>query len=461
MRSWAWGRLGVWLIVAVLMAWAVAVWAEGAAITSDDWQYRELEALAQAGLLSGHPKGPMAEWSGGRLTRFEAASLTLRAVEGLGKAYQEQGQALQQIAQATTGEAAAPSARASMEDVARVEKLIEEFRTELVTMGARVDDLETAIKDVQSRLAKVEADQKKHKISGYMQVRWRDDGASTGKQEFLVRRTRVNVAGPVTARAAYRVEFQLDAKEGSKGPGSKVQTRTAYIDYALGKGLVRFGQHILPWGYELLDSVPNLWTGERALFMDRLFPDQRDIGVLYEYRKSPKSPQYDVGLYNGTSINATENNDRKNVLARVDVPVPNGTVAFSGYLGKDGMGASETDQNRYGASARFKLPGATEFLGEFVTGQDRGADVRGWYAQLGHPLTDRAPNLLFAKYDQYDENTGADNDQFRRWSLGYWYQLDEATRLTLVHELRDAGPAFSELTKWDGNATYLQLQLRF
>jgi predicted heme/steroid binding protein len=451
----------VWLIVAVLMAWAAAVWAEGAAITSRDWQYGELDALAQAGLLSGHPKGPMGEWAGERLTRFEAASLTLRAVEGVGKAYQEQGQALQQIAQATTGEAAEPSARASMEDVARVEKLIEEFRTELVTMGARVDDLATAIKDVQSRLAKVEADQKKHKISGYMQVRWRDDNASTGKQEFLVRRTRVNVAGPVTARAAYRVEFQLDAKEGSKGPGSKVQTRTAYIDYALGKGLVRFGQHILPWGYELMESVPTLWTGERALFMDRLFPDQRDIGVLYEYRKSPKSPQYDVGLYNGTSINTSDNNEAKNLMARVDFPVRNGTFAVSGYVGKNGEGVSETDQDRYGASARFSWPGGTTFLGEFVTGKDLGNDVQGWYAQVGHPLTDRQPNLLFVKYDEYDENRDAADDGFRRWSLGYWYQLDEATRLTLVHELRDAGPAFSELTKWDGNATYLQLQLRF
>jgi hypothetical protein len=257
------------------------------------------------------------------------------------------------------------------------------------------------------------------------------------------------------------VEFQLDAKEGKLGPGSKVQTRTAYIDYTLGKGLFRFGQHVLPWGYELLNAVPDLWTGERALWMDRLFPDQRDIGVLYEYRKSPKSPQFDLGIYNGTGLNATENNDAKNILARVDFPVKNGTVAISGYQGKDNQGASETDQNRYGASARFTWPGGTEFLGEYVTGEDDGADVKGWYAQVGHPITNKTPNLLFAKYDTYDENTEIPDDTFSRWSLGYWYQLDAATRLTLVHELRDAQSAFSEVTKWDGNATYLQLQLRF
>jgi hypothetical protein len=413
------------------------------------------------------------------LTRFEAASLTLRAVQAVGEAYEAQGRSFVEIAKATAEEIPPPVDEPdaavqveeppsldaiqglTAENLAVLQKLVEEFRTELVEMGARVEYVETGLKDVQSRLGKAESELKKHRISGYMQVRWRDDNATKGKQEFLVRRTRVNVAGPVTERAAYRIEFQLDSKEEGLGPGSKVQTRTAYIDYSLGKGLVRFGQHVVPWGYELLDSVPNLWTGERALFMDRLFPDQRDIGVLYEYRKSPTSPQFDVGVYNGTSINASDNNDRKNVMARVDFPVRHGTVALSGYAGESGVGDAATDQDRYGASARFAWPGGTEFLGEYVTGQNAGSDVKGWYAQVGHPVTGKAPNLLFAKYDQFDENTDTPDDQFRRWSLGYWYQLDAATRLTLVHELRRVGPAFSELTKWDGNATYLQLQLKF
>jgi hypothetical protein len=461
MRSWAWGRLGVWLIVAVLMAWAVAVWAEGTAITSDDWQYRELEALAQAGLLSGHPKGPMAEWTGSRLTRFEAASLTLRAVEGLGKAYQEQGQALQQIAQATTGEAAAPSARASMEDVARVEKLIEEFRTELVTMGARVDDLATAIKDAQSRLAKVESDQKKHAIDGYMQLRYRDDNATSGKREFQMRRIRINLRGPVSQRVSYRVEMQFDSKTSDGGPGSKAQLRTLYVDYRLSEAArFRMGQAILPWGYELEESVPNLWTGERSLWMDRLFPDQRDIGAFVNYRRKATAPMIDLGIVNGTSINAVDNNNKSNLLARVDLPLKHGSIAVSGYTGTNGDGSTRTRQDRDGVSARYAW-GQTQFLGEFVTGNDKGKDMRGWYAQLGHPISSKKPNLLFAKYDQYDEDRAKASDEFKRWSFGYWYQIDPATRLTLVREQRDVGPAFSELTKWNGNATYLQLQVKF
>jgi hypothetical protein len=454
-RRW----LGV-VLVAVSAAFlgASAVWSDTGSIGADEWQYRELDALAQAGLLSGHPKGPLSDWAGS-LTRYEAASLTLRAVEGLAKAYQEQGDALYRIAQAeTTGEAPAPRG-VSLEDLARVEKLIEEFRAELVTMGARVDDLEAALGEVQERLGKVEAEQKKHRIDGYAQFRYaNDDGTDT--QEFLMRRTRVNLRGPASERVSYRVEFQLDAKEAGKARGSKVQLRTAYADYAMNKGTLRIGQAKIPWGYELLASVPNLWTAERALFMDRLFPNQRDIGVQWSYRSSPSAPQFDVGIFNGTGINASDNNDRKNVMARVDFPAPNGTVALSGYVGEDGADSAATDQDRSGLSTSFKW-GETEWLGEFVTGKDRGHDVRGWYAQLGHPICRTRPNLLFAKYDQYDEDRDMSDDLFRRWSLGYWYEIDKATRLTLVHERRKVQPNFSELSKWDGNATYVQMQVKF
>jgi len=433
--------------------------AEASSLRNTSWQYRELDALAQAGLLSGHPKGPISAWTD-RLTRYEAASLVLRAVEGVGRAYQAQGESLVQMAQAAP--AAAPSAPApvSVEDLARVEKLIEEFRAELVTMGARVDDLATALKDVQQRLAKVEAEQKQHKIDGYMQLRFRDDDAPDGKHEFQVRRVRVNVRGPLSERVAYRIELQADAKEGTKGPGSKVQLRTATVDYKLGKSRLQFGQAILPWGYELQESVPNLWTGERSLWMDRLFPEQRDIGLLWNYRRTPTSPQFDLGLVNGTGINAVDNNDRTNVLGRVDFPVHNGTVAVSSYRGSNGTGLSATRQDRDGFSARLKW-GSTEFLGEYVQGHDKGFDVRGWYAQLGHPISGRAPNLLFAKYDKYDENLDLAADLFKRWSLGYWYEIDKGTRLTLVWESRQVEPQFTERSKWDGNAYYVQVQTKF
>jgi hypothetical protein len=452
----------VWLVLVVAAAGVCGV-AAGAGPTwvgPQDWQYRDLDALARAGLLSGHPQGPLSDWTD-RLTRYEAAALTLRAVEGLGKAYQQQGEALQRVAQAPAEGAPPPAGGATIEDVARVEKLIEEFRTELVTMGARVDDLATAIKDVQQRLAKVEAEQNQHKIDGYMQLRYRDDNATEGMREFQVRRVRVNLRGPVSERVSYRIEAQFDSKETGKGPGSKAQLRTATVDYRLGPASrFRMGQAILPWGYELEESVPNLWTGERSLWMDRLFPEQRDVGLLFNYRRSPKAPMLDLGIVNGTSIDAVDNNNKSSFLARVDFPLKDGSIAVSGYTGTNAAGAARARQDRNGVSARYHW-GDTQFLGEFVAGNDKGKDVRGYYWQLGHPISSARPNLLFAKYDQYDENRAKADDLFKRWTLGYWYDLDKATRLTLAWELRRADPKFSEFTKWNENAAYAQLQVKF
>jgi hypothetical protein len=76
-------------------------------------------------------------------------------------------------------------------------------------------------------------------------------------------------------------------------------------------------------------------------------------------------------------------------------------------------------------------------------------------------LGKKKPNLLFAKYDRYDENLDLPMDLFRRWSLGYWYEIDKSTRLTLVWESRDAESGFSDYSKWDGNGYYAQMQTKF
>lgn len=456
-------RWGVFMGVVIALLLCAAAWAavpQNGTIGPGDWQYRDLDALGRAGLLSGHPQGPIGEWTQG-LTRFEAASLVMRAVEGVGEAYQEQGKSLVQVARAESGDETAPPAGVKFEDLARVEKLIEEFRAELVTMGVRVDDLAAAVQDVQKRLTKVEAEQRKHHFSGYIQVQYRSDQA-VDKREFLVRRARMKFKGKMDARTSYEVQLQMDAREKGLAKGTKTQVRNVFVDYKLSRGRLRIGQAKIPWGYELQRSSEIRWTSPvgRSFFMDRLFPDARDIGIQWEYRRSAQAPKFDVGVFNGTGMNKSDNNDKKNVMARVDFPVSCGSIALSGYTGEDGSGAAATDQNRYGVSAHLKWA-KMEFLSEYVQGQDRGADMRGWYAQVGHPLTKRAPNLLFAKYDQYDENTDLADDLFKRWSLGYWYELDEQNRLTVLWERRSPQPGFSEFSKWNGSAYYVQWQTKF
>jgi hypothetical protein len=100
-------------------------------------------------------------------------------------------------------------------------------------------------------------------------------------------------------------------------------------------------------------------------------------------------------------------------------------------------------------------------MAEWISGKNLGADVEGYYFQIGRPVLRNRTNLLFAKFDMYDENLEAPQELFRRWSLGYWYEFDKYSRLTLVRELRNVQPNYSLYSKFNSDATYLQFQERF
>jgi len=487
-------RVVVGIALVVVLLASVVAWGTSAYLQPSDWQYQALDKLGQEGLLAGHPTGPISAWTD-KLSRYEAAALTMRAVEGIGQVYQVKGERLQelakvneplpatQIAQAEaepTPASPAPGPSLRAEDLLAVQKLVEEFRTELVGMGERLDEVETSLKlmmgvvdELKKSVTSVSNEVKKHKIDGYMQYRFNRDDATKGRENFFIKGARVNVRGPLGPKTSYRLELQFDSRESvssvdfdkkkttNGGPGSKAQLRTASIDYRFNDiAFLRAGQVTLPFGYELEESTPDLWTGDRSVLMDRLFPDQRDLGVFTEWRPAVNAPLLDLGVFNGPGINTLDNNERVNVLGRVKVNVVDGSVALSAYNGENGSGPTRVRQDRYGLGTKLAL-GQSLFMGEIVTGKNRGAKVLGWYAQYGHPILKGHTNLLFAKYDAFDEDRDLSNDEFHRWSLGYWYEFDPATRLTFVWELRDVEQAFSDFLTWNGNAEFLQLQVKF
>lgn len=344
---------------------------------------------------------------------------------------------------------------------------------DLATLQQQIDELRQRLAGLEEQLSATREGQKKtesarateaklHKLSGYLQLRYRNDDASAGTDEFLVRRARFIMSGDISPKTGYRIELQADSKVTGGGTGSKVQLRTAYIDQLVGSGRVRFGQAVIPWGYELEASTADLWTGERSFFMDRLFPEQRDIGVQYHWaRPGGLGPEIDVAAFNGSGINTSEVDSGRDPMARLKLPFRNGSVAVSYYDGRGEVPITTKDGRRLGAGAEYAW-GPWSFLGEYVTGEDRGADVRGWYAQLGARLG-QTPSTLFVKFDNYDENTDLSAHDLNRWDLGYFYDLDPRNRLTLVYEHRDVGGLFtsSDRTKLDGNAYWLQWRVKY
>lgn len=211
-------------------------------------------------------------------------------------------------------------------------------------------------------------------------------------------------------------------------------------------------------GYEVLESSSARLEPERAFVMDRLFPDQGDIGLQWHRQSSPSLPAIDIAVVNGTGINASDDNDRKDVIAGLLLPYPSGSFAVAAYEGRTGTGPTAQDKDRLLAGIDIGNR-TTRLRGEYVTGRDLGEAIAGWYARVSQKMT--ASGTFYLKYEEFDEDRGRQGDLFQRWSAGWVEELDPRTRLTLAWETRNVGDAFSEHEDFDGDAAVLQLQAKF
>ncbi|NCO39299.1 MAG: hypothetical protein COZ06_17895 [Armatimonadetes bacterium CG_4_10_14_3_um_filter_66_18] len=357
-------------------------------------------------------------------------------------------------------------AAAQAPDLASVQREIEALKQKLrdydglkARLAALEEQLKAAGQSAKAPSAPATGAAAQPKLDGYLQLRANVDRTAGNNEDFSVRRLRLNMRGKADERTSYRAEVQLESRLAGAGPGSKLQLRTLYVDRSLGEGRLRMGQAKVPWGYELEVSSADLWSGERSLFMDRLFPSQRDIGLQYQWRLAKDGPLAGIGLFNGAGINAADDNAHKDLLGRVRFPWPSGSASLSYYDGQTGVGAAAQDRSRVGLGALHDW-GRFSLVTEYVTGHDRGAKVAGAYAQLGYrpPSTS---DMVFVKPDWYDENRGQTGDAFRRMTVGYSRDLSAATRLTLAYEFRDASANFSDLAIWDGDAGWVQWLLKY
>lgn len=328
-----------------------------------------------------------------------------------------------------------------------------------------INDLQQRLTELENKLNAAETEQVKSpeqpqypglKLDGSVQARYSADDAEDGRDEFLIRRARLNLRGTISEHISSRVQIGLDGRLPGRARGSNVYLREAYIDYANSPNRFRFGQATIPFGYEAPMSSARLWSGERAFVIDTLFPDVVDLGAQYQYNADPSKPIYNLALFNGTGMNQNDNNSRKNPLVSVYVPVGTANATVGYYDGVDGSGIDETDQTRLGGG--FRWDGSKfAFMGEYITGKNLGESVAGWYSQLGYKLP--KASLVFVKYDQYDENTDQPNDLFKRTTVGWFRDFTPNHRVTLVYELRDPEPGFSNFSRWNGNAGYAQWQV--
>jgi hypothetical protein len=439
-------------------------------VPAGHWSYAAIDSLMQRGLVEGYKAAP---YSGPTpLTRAEMAGLAARAVRGVGEAMQAHGKQLEMLAQAPAGEAtttppalesqAAPAV--TQEDLARVEKLLAEFRNELVTMGANVDkiaqqlaDLQKSVAETRKQVDKVSQEAARHKISGYTQLRYTIDGSATPGSQFWVPRAKVMLAGPLGRRASYKLHFDVPSQ--AKTGESTARLNEAYARLNLNRAYLTVGQFPTPFGWELFTGMRVLEAPDRALGVRRLLPDQRyERGVCVDASLGGKWQGW-VALVNGTGYKRGDTNDRKDVALRVAHVDKSLEYGVSGYLGKDTVLATATapradaNRNLFGAHV-LASRGMGVLKGEVIVGEapapdaiTAGAkDVLSWTVLAGYVPSWK--DELAVRFNRFDpDRHRADN--ITDWTSLMWlHWLDESLRLRLAGDFvrPDAGGSYNIFT---------------
>lgn len=279
------------------------------------------------------------------------------------------------------------------------------------------------------------------KLSGHIQAEGiRDTGEGANLTEQRVRRARLKLDARPVPTASLTLQVDL-ARE--------VELRDAYVDLQAGsRASVRAGQFKVPFSHHILVSSTVRVAPERALVSTRLFPGERDRGILgtLALHRSPRIPAaLQLGVFEGAGPDTRDNNNDKDLLATLHLGGSRFATRISYYRGTftnpavPPAPARRVDKDRFGVDAQFVTPswvleglwacGKGDAVGNTVTA----TDVEGWYAQATFKPA-RLALFPYLRYQSYDPDRDASGTTIRGLLLGAAYDASSAVRYTLAWE---------------------------
>lgn len=477
----------------LLIGIVVSVVGQTLDVPPEHWAYDAVIDLANKGYVLGYPDG---RFIGNRtLSRYEFATIVKRIVDNIDmrissmKQEKIQSDAIKpQIRAGTETEPLVPS----VDEMDKINRLVDEFKVELTVIGTRLDTVETQIAGIRSQLENLDTivtDEegplvatrndvnklKKVTWSGYLQSRYEvfpdkvDEDGKPARESFLVRRARLKITAKPSDKSAVIVSF--DAGQ------NKFSAKDAYIEYTFTDNpmispTISIGQQNWPFGYEVPYSSSKRETPERALFVRRFFPGERDRGIklMLPLRTNWL---WQIGVFEGTgteSINSVKTvvtdasaippktdkittssaigrdlDNKKDVIANLQYCSDNLEFGISGYWGKGifnpaRTGLIDAGKIRYGLDFRYFADNLT-LKAEYMRakGIDQSSDfnldewVDGYYAQVNYNLN--PANTFVARYETLSKDPRYVNFGRRSsWQFGYLRWLDDRTRLKLFYQ---------------------------
>jgi hypothetical protein len=327
----------------------------------------------------------------------------------------------------------------------------------------------------QTNLAKIKAFPinagKKITVAGYTQVRYQALDEPGRIDGFDIRRARLDVKGTISPYWGYRVQFDLAGSPKLIDAYAELKLND-YFNFTI-------GQAKIPFSLENLTSSNKLELIDRSQAVEALVArgkdvggnqNGRDIGVqlggtIWKLKDRPVL-DYRLGVYNGSGINTTDTNEKKDFATRLIVhPVVGLDLGAALYNGsrfvpevKTGTvvttPAKNVDRNRYGFDLSYDYKNLG-IRGEYLHGTDEITDREGYYIQGEYYFLEKKLQLM-AKYDFYDANKSKADDASTWLVFGANYNFNANTRLQFNYTIKQ-----EEGTSIDNNYASLQFQIGF
>lgn len=161
------------------------------------------------------------------------------------------------------------------------------------------------------------------KVQGFIQPQFNyfmngkdADGKSLDVNNFTFNRARIGVLGSIP----YDIEYYFFIEASSfKTPGANPHLLDGFVSYTrFGKwAKISLGQFKSPFSLEQSTSCSGLYTVNRSEVVNQLAGPQRDLGVVVMGGDDSSFVRYSVGLFNGTGMNALDNNNNKDYVGRI------------------------------------------------------------------------------------------------------------------------------------------------
>lgn len=311
------------------------------------------------------------------------------------------------------------------------------------------------------------------KFGGYVigTYKYSSQSGAKGGPGFGVRLARVYVDGTILRDFKYRLQFELNGTPNIKD---------YYIDWSHWKELgIKIGQFKRSFTFENPLNPWNVGVGDYSQLVKRLAGmgdyngeasmGGRDQGLQVHGDIAPigadrhRLLHYEVGIYNGQGINATDKNKRKDLMGSLQLqPVKNLMLGFFGWTGNTVLHGLTVDRKRWAVGVKYETdgwsaraeyghskgkavksrPGATYTVVDsegrehemqdpdtwYIDESNNKADA--WYMTLGVPCT---PWLkVFGKWDAY-RRTASNSSLKSIYSLAPNFQLHKNLLLQLQY----------------------------